>query len=189
MMKMNQSPSVIVFREGDLDHTLSATVKSSDLEDAVVSHGTESVIQTVDSTRLCDSPTPVHSSVDEESTQSSAPVYVQRSTSSPVSVQPLRTTVSIPSSHPSTTQSSHPSSTQPPSKSGKSPSPASQTKSHPSSALFETDPVPVVPKIPPYFSKRRPARPVSFSSEKIRSRCDPSLNSSCPDITMVTQLT
>ena len=46
------------------------------------------------------------------------------------------------------------------------------------------------PMIHDFYSKRRLGiKHISFSDEQIRNRCIPSSNSSCPDITLVTQLT
>ena len=109
----------------------------------------------------------ISSSVSDESSD----VNIQPSTSAPIFIS---STHSIPSTHPPFSI------------------PSSQSLHHPihsNSSLFEIDPVPAVPQITQFFSKRRRVQPVSFSSAAIRNRCDPSHNASCPDITMVTQLT
>lgn len=46
------------------------------------------------------------------------------------------------------------------------------------------------PHVDDYYSRKRSSiKEISFLSQQIKNRCIPSHNSSCPDITLVTQLT
>lgn len=169
--KMNQTSPIFVFREGEWSPTHHNITQSKDMKEmehgVIGTHEIASSVREVEPVYDLDSSTAISSSVSDESSD----VNIQPSTSAPIFIP---STHSIPSTHP---PFSIPSSQSP------------HHSIHSNSSLFEIDPVPVVPQITRFFSKRRRVRPVSFSSAAIRNRCDPSHNASCPDITMVTQLT